>query len=96
MQLLQKYSKDFQKNAKGDEKNDVKENQIGEKHDQIMFWASLYLRKYYQIKIKQMDYNSIMALKELVAEEGEDDQEIVQNFYKGSMLNPGAIGSDGK
>ena len=42
-----------------------------------------------------MDYNSIMALKELVAE-GEEDQEIVENFYKGSVLNPGAIGSDGK
>lgn len=42
-----------------------------------------------------MDYNSIMALKELVAE-GEEDQEIVENFYKGSVLNPGTIGSDGK
>ena len=42
-----------------------------------------------------MDYNTIMALKELVAD-GEEDQEIVENFYKGSMLNPGSIGDDGK
>ena len=42
-----------------------------------------------------MDYNTIMALKELVAD-GEEDQEVVENFYKGSMLNPGSIGADGK
>lgn len=42
-----------------------------------------------------MDYNSIMALKELV-DEGEEDHQIVENFYKGSALNPGAIGADGK
>jgi hypothetical protein len=43
-----------------------------------------------------MDYNQIMALKELVAEGDEEhEQEIVENFYKGSVLNPGAIGSDG-
>lgn len=42
------------------------------------------------------EYNQIMALKELVAEGEEDaEQEIVENYYKGSMLNPGAIGSDG-
>lgn len=44
-----------------------------------------------------MDYNQIMALKELIAEgEGDDvQQEIVENHYKGSVLNPGSIGSDG-
>lgn len=63
MQLLQQYNKEFQKNGKGDQKNDLEENQESERQDQIMFWASLYLRKYYQIKIKQMDFNSIMALK---------------------------------
>lgn len=33
----------------------------------------------------------------MIAEgEGDDDQqEIVENFYKGSVLNPGAIGGDG-
>lgn len=42
-----------------------------------------------------MEYNQIMALKELIAEgQGDDDQqEIVENFYKGSVLNPGNIGS---
>lgn len=40
------------------------------------------------------DYNSMMALKELVA--GEEDPDIVENPYKGSMLNPGEIGSDEK
>ena len=63
MQLLQQYNKEFQKNGKEDQKNDLEENQESERQDQIMFWASLYLRKYYQIKIKQMDFNSIMALK---------------------------------
>lgn len=36
------------------------------------------------------DYNSMMALKELVA--GEEDPDIVENPYKGSALNPGQIG----
>ena len=42
------------------------------------------------------DYNQIMALKQLVAE-GEEDvqQQISDNFYKGSMLNPGIIGGNG-
>ena len=40
------------------------------------------------------DYNSLMALKELVS--GEEQQEIVENPCKGSALNPGEIGSDGK
>lgn len=38
------------------------------------------------------DYNSMMALKELVA--GEEDPDVVENPYKGSMLNPGQIGED--
>jgi hypothetical protein len=39
------------------------------------------------------DFNQLSALKELVA--GEDDPpEVVENFYKGSMLNPGDIGAD--
>lgn len=44
-----------------------------------------------------MDYNQIMALKQLIAEgDGDDDQQqIVENHYKGSVLNPGSIGSDG-
>lgn len=38
------------------------------------------------------DYNSMMALKQLVA--GEQDPDVVENPYKGSMLNPGQIGDD--
>lgn len=38
------------------------------------------------------DYNQVMALKELV--QGEEEEEIVSNYYKGSALNPGSIGSD--
>lgn len=38
------------------------------------------------------DYNTMMALKDLVA--GEEDPDIVQNPYKGSILNPGNIGQD--
>lgn len=34
----------------------------------------------------------MMALKELVA--GEEDPDIVDNPYKGSMLNPGDIGEE--
>ena len=41
------------------------------------------------------DYNSMMALKELVAGE-EEDPEMVENLYKGSMLNPGQIGAEDK
>lgn len=37
------------------------------------------------------DYGSLMALKELIA--GEEDPDIVENPYKGSMLNPGEIGN---
>jgi hypothetical protein len=40
------------------------------------------------------DYNTMMALKDLVA--GEEDPDIVENPYKGSMLNPGDIGEDEK
>lgn len=39
------------------------------------------------------DYNSMMALKELVSGE-EEDAEIVENAYKGSILNPAGIGSE--
>lgn len=38
------------------------------------------------------DYGSMMALKELIA--GEEDPDIVENPYKGSMLNPGEIGNE--
>ena len=40
------------------------------------------------------DYQNMMALKELIA--GEEDPDIVQNPYKGSMLNPGEIGNEGE
>jgi hypothetical protein len=36
------------------------------------------------------DYGSVMALKDLIA--GEDDPDMVENPFKGSVLNPGAIG----
>jgi hypothetical protein len=39
------------------------------------------------------DYNSMMALKDLVVGE-EEDAEIVENPYKGSILNPASIGGD--
>ena len=42
-----------------------------------------------------MDFNQIMALKEMIGEE-EEEAEMVSNFYKGSMLNPGSIGGDGE
>ncbi len=38
------------------------------------------------------DYNSLVALKDLIS--GEEDPDIVENPYKGSMLNPGQIGED--
>ena len=38
------------------------------------------------------DHNSIMALKELISEEEQAD--LIQNPYKGSMLNPGKIGGE--
>lgn len=40
------------------------------------------------------DYNQLMALKELVA--GEEEQDIVENPTKGSVLTPAEIGDDGK
>lgn len=40
------------------------------------------------------DFNSITALKELIV--GEDDVDLVENPYKGSMLNPGSIASEGQ
>lgn len=40
-----------------------------------------------------MDYNSMMALKELIAGE-EEEPELVENAYKGSVLNPGQIGQE--
>ena len=42
-----------------------------------------------------MDYNSMMALKDLIAGE-EDPDEIVDNPYKGSVLNPAHIGGNDK
>lgn len=39
------------------------------------------------------DYNSMMALKELVAGE-EDEPELVENPYKGSILNPSSISAE--
>lgn len=39
------------------------------------------------------DFNQLSALRELVAGD-EDPPEVVENFYKGSVLNPGDIGSD--
>ena len=41
------------------------------------------------------DYNSMMALKDLIGGE-EEDPSIVENPYKGSMINPGQIGGDGE
>ena len=41
------------------------------------------------------DYNSMMALKDLIGGE-EEDPSIVQNHYKGSALNPGMIGGGEK
>ena len=38
------------------------------------------------------DYSSMMALKELIA--GEEDPDIVENAYKGSVLNPASIAQD--
>lgn len=38
------------------------------------------------------DYGSLMALKDLIA--GEEDPDLVENPFKGSMLNPGAIGAE--
>ena len=38
------------------------------------------------------DFNSMMALKELIA--GEEDPDMVENAYKGSALNPGQIGGE--
>jgi hypothetical protein len=40
------------------------------------------------------DFNSITALRELIV--GEDDHDIVENPYKGSVLNPGSIGAEGE
>jgi hypothetical protein len=36
------------------------------------------------------DYSSMMALKDLIA--GEEDPDMIENPYKGSVLNPGLIG----
>jgi hypothetical protein len=38
------------------------------------------------------DYSSMMALKDLIA--GEEDPDIVENPYKGSVLTPGTIGGE--
>ena len=40
------------------------------------------------------DYNSMMALKELIA--GEQEEELVDNPYKGSSINPAQINPDSK
>jgi hypothetical protein len=40
------------------------------------------------------DFNSITALKELIV--GEEDFDLVDNPYKGSMLNPGSIAAEGE
>jgi len=39
-----------------------------------------------------LDYNSMMALKELIA--GEDEADLIDNPFKGSSLNPGQINPD--
>ena len=45
-----------------------------------------------KIQMSGLDYNSMMALKELIA--GEDEADLIDNPFKGSSLNPGQINPD--